>query len=79
LEETGVLGENHRPVASNSLTPLHIACQGGFTEVVKVLLQWNAMIDICDKDGCTPLGFARKQNYPEIVEHLLKNKGSLRL
>jgi ankyrin repeat protein len=55
-----------------------MACQGGFTEVVKVLLQWNAMSDICDKDGCSPLDIARKQNYPEI-EHLLKNKGSLLL
>jgi ankyrin repeat protein len=46
---------------TESLTPLHMACQGGFTEVVKVLLQWNAMIDICDKDGCTPIDIARKQ------------------
>jgi ankyrin repeat protein len=69
---SGVLLEKNAIVNkcdAESLTPLHMACQGGFTEVVKVLLQWNAMIDICDKDGCTPLDIARKQNYPDI-EHL---------
>jgi hypothetical protein len=74
LEETGVLGENHRPVACSWKTLSHNDASS-----VKVLLQWNAMIDICDKDGCTPLDIARKQNCPEIVEHLLKNNGSLLL
>ena len=47
---------------AESLTPLYMACQGGFTEVVKVLLQWNAMIGICKEDECTLLNIAHKQS-----------------
>jgi ankyrin repeat protein len=40
---------------ANGDTPLHIACYNGHTEVVELLLNNNADIDVTSASGKTPL------------------------
>lgn len=51
-------------------TPLHLACMGGCTEVVHVLV--NAVDDITglDKDGCNAYQIAALRGHKEICEVL---------
>ena len=55
----------------DGLTPLHIACQNGDTQVVKILLDSGANIDHKDVQGYTPLNIAIRKSYKETVKLLL--------
>mmetsp|Transcript_21250 Transcript_21250/g.55281 ORF Transcript_21250/g.55281 Transcript_21250/m.55281 type:complete len:965 (-) Transcript_21250:169-3063(-) len=52
-------------------TPLHIAAAYGAPANVKTLLELGAVVDMKNKDGCTPLWFACFTNHPECAELLL--------
>jgi len=56
-------------------TPLHIACQEGRPEVVKLLLECDLAIDINQKDqyGWTPLWFACDYACFDIVDLLMED------
>jgi ankyrin repeat protein len=56
-------------------THLQIACEDGHTDVVQLLLDYNAQIDKCNKDGESPLILATKHGYDGIVR-LLLSKGA---
>ncbi|RXG54558.1 Tyrosine-protein kinase shark [Armadillidium vulgare] len=59
-------------------TALHIACTKGNLELVRLLLEANANVDVRDQDGMTPLQHACRHNYPSIV-HLLITEGKANL
>lgn len=51
--------------------PLHVAVQGGDYELVRLLLEKGANIEIVDKDGRTALMFAVKSGQSQVVKLLL--------
>lgn len=55
----------------NGKSPVHLACEAGNLDVVKLLLQ-EPIVDIMarDKEGDTPLISAAKQGHANIVSHL---------
>ncbi|KAI6646758.1 Leucine-rich repeat serine/threonine-protein kinase 1-like [Oopsacas minuta] len=58
--------------ASKTLTPLHIACQKGYTPIVKLLMgKQPSYVAYFDADGRTPLHDACKFGYLDIVHYLL--------
>jgi ankyrin repeat protein len=54
------------------ITPLIVASQKGYSDVVEQLLGAGANLDLADKDGKTALMFASVYGYSEVVEQLLK-------
>lgn len=52
-------------------TVLHIACRKGYTRITEVLIRIGADVDVCDKNGCTPLNEATAWANPVCVEQLL--------
>ncbi len=55
-------------------SPLHMAAQSGNTEVARVLLRHGADVNARDRDGHTPLFWARDYGYAETAE-LLEHAG----
>jgi len=71
LEEGTFQGEEPHV---DGLTSLHVASQGGHTEMVKLLLeQEGTMVNHKDDLGRTPLVLAVKGNYGEIATILVEN------
>jgi cytohesin len=54
-------------------TPLHVAAEYGYSEIVEVLLEHGVDPNIRDKYGATPLHYAAAFDYPKIVELLHKD------
>ena len=53
-------------------TPFHKACQHGNPEIVKILLDKGATIDVGNKESTTPLHVACKEGHVDVVKELLK-------
>ncbi|MBQ7608886.1 MAG: ankyrin repeat domain-containing protein [Desulfovibrionaceae bacterium] len=51
-------------------TPLHYACELGFSDVVAALLKKNAKVNAQNEQGETPLDIARKKGNPDIIRML---------
>ena len=56
---------------SNHDTPLTLACQGGHTELVQLLVERGADLEHRDKKGFTPLILSATGGFAEICEILL--------
>ena len=54
-------------------TPLHVAAEYGYSEIVEVLLEHGATPNIRDKDGRTPLHYAAMFGNSKVVEVLLEH------
>eukprot|EP00053_Salpingoeca_punica_P010691 m.95876 g.95876 ORF g.95876 m.95876 type:complete len:702 (-) comp15469_c0_seq1:359-2464(-) len=52
-------------------TPLHAACDNGSAFWVRMLLWYSANVDTLDKDGFTPLSYAKGGDYTDIVDMLV--------
>ncbi|MBD0391720.1 ankyrin repeat domain-containing protein [Wolbachia endosymbiont of Pentalonia nigronervosa] len=52
-------------------TPLHIAVEIGYENIVKILLKNGADVNAVDKNSVTPLHLAARGGYVEVVENLL--------
>lgn len=57
--------------STEMVSPLHVVSSQGRTEVVQLLLEYGAMIDVQDFDGDTPLHDAAFATQHEVVKHLL--------
>jgi ankyrin repeat protein len=58
-------------------TPLHLACAGGHTSIVKQLLRHGASVDVFNRLGKTPLHEASAHGHAEIVEMLCKHGATI--
>lgn len=58
----------------DGFTPLHLAAGGGKLEVVRLLVEHGADIDVEDKAGCTAFQFALVKEYSEITKLLSKHR-----
>lgn len=59
--------EHHR-------APLHIAAFHGMVEVVELLLEWGATVNLKDKDGHIPLHWAAIGGHSKVAWILLQNE-----
>ncbi|XP_050993076.1 transient receptor potential cation channel, subfamily N, member 1 isoform X2 [Labeo rohita] len=60
--------------AKNGRSPLLLAAEQGHTEVVKILLQNNARVDVFDEEGKAAIHLAAEQGHQDIVDVLLAHK-----
>jgi ankyrin repeat protein len=58
-------------------TPLFFACFVGYLDIVKLLVDNGAIVDISNNDGETPLIYAVKKGYSFIVEYLVQKSTNL--
>jgi ankyrin repeat protein len=56
----------------NGNTPLHIACERGFLDVVEVFTKNNAQLNAIEGQKQTPLHRAAENGHADVVELLLK-------
>jgi len=61
------------------VTALMVAAQEGHADVVKVLLERKANVDLSRSDDATPLFIASMQGHPEVVELLIAANATLHL
>jgi len=57
----------------NKASVLHLACERGCVDVVELLIQYNADVNMKDNHGNTPLMEACKHGHLDIVKILLQN------
>lgn len=62
---------------SGGKTALQVSCHQGHLDIVKLLLSYNAEIDLQDDEGDTALHYAAFGNQPEIVDLLAKKGANL--
>ena len=58
----------------NGETPLYVASQKGYKEVVELLLSKRASINLADKDGYTPLYIASWRGHKEVVRAFISKE-----
>lgn len=56
---------------SQGQTPLHLACEVGEEECAKILIKYNAKLDVEEINGYTPLQLACTSGSYEIVQNIL--------
>ena len=56
------------------VSPLHLACQRGHVNVVKILLNWKADVTFKSSDGRNALDFAIDFGQKECVLALIKHE-----
>jgi len=57
----------------NYQSPLTVACQNGFLDVVEFFLDDGLDINHLDRDGKTPLDYAFYNKHEDVVTFLIKN------
>ena len=65
-------------VDNSKTTPLHIASSLGHLEIVELLLDYGAKVDVANDDGDTPLLLAVQSGNKELVKTLLVHGGGLK-
>ena len=60
---------------TNKQTPMHVACMLGYEEVVRILLENDALTDIPDKSGNTALELALAKKHLTIARLIQKKNG----
>ena len=58
-------------------TPLHSAAEEGHRDVVQLLLEMNAEIEIRDRSGNTPLHLAASEGHRDLVQLLLEKSAEI--
>ena len=62
---------NIRTKGPDNLSPLHMACQWGWADMVELLLELGAPVNLPSEHGATPLHMAVEEGYLAIVLLLL--------
>lgn len=70
-----VLQGVHDRMGRQKLTPLHTACDSGYLQLVRLLLQQDCDVNVQQRDGRTPLFRACKRGHLDVVEVLLSCQG----
>ncbi|MDR0773696.1 MAG: ankyrin repeat domain-containing protein [Wolbachia pipientis] len=70
----GVIDVNE--VNKNDRTPLHLAAKYGRKDMVEMLLNKEAKVDVVDNRGRTPLHLAAQYNEKKEIVEMLLNKGA---
>lgn len=61
---------------SHEMTPLHVACRDGFTEIAHLLIRTPGVdLNAEDIDNLKPLDYAIKHKHDDIVRHLSHKRG----
>ena len=55
--------------------PLHRACERGYLEMVKILVNVGAAIDKSDRCDMTPLHYACQEGHLQLVVYLIREAG----
>ena len=64
-------GADPNAKAALDITPLHLAADNGFVNVVRILMEHGANPTLKDKYGKTPTQAAAKRKHKEVVAALL--------
>ena len=56
---------------------MHIAAELGHEEVVDILLESNAFVNVRNKHGMTPLHLAARKGYNRMIRQLVSEHGAL--
>lgn len=51
----------------------YITCSAGQSEIVNILIQYGAAVNIQSQNGFTPLYMAAQENHDQVVKLLLNN------
>jgi ankyrin repeat protein len=52
---------------SNEYTSLYLACEKGYTNIVRILLEHHADPHRCNKNGHSPFTVAQQKDFKEIL------------
>jgi ankyrin repeat protein len=55
-------------------TPLHVASYDGALEVVRLLLEYGADVEVKNNDGQTALQYAAERGHDEVLELLREHE-----
>ena len=58
---------------TDGTTPLMIASDGGYNDIVQLLLEWNVLINTQTNNGATAIGVAFHKGHSSLVFTLLNN------
>jgi len=58
--------------SSTGQTPLHVACEKGFTDCIQLLLDKKADFNAKDDNGKTPLDYACQSGHPGCIILMLE-------
>lgn len=61
-------------ISKNNVTALHVAAKWGRVDMVKVLLDFNANVELCTRDGIRPLHCAASQGHLEVCSLLVNQR-----
>ena len=64
-------GANVDNATKKGNTALHIASLAGQKDIIQLLLQYNASVNVQSQTGFTPLYMAAQENHDECVNYLL--------
>lgn len=57
--------------AKSGTSPLYVGAEGGHLEVVKILAEAGADINLGPADGSSPLDIAATRGFLDVVEYLI--------
>ena len=64
----------NRPRAEGNKTPIYLACEKGYADMVKLLLKRKSDVNVCDNDGhYSALTVAAKNGHINVIEELLNS------
>ena len=67
-------GANPNALDEYGASSLHLAAQGGYNEIINLLINSQANVNLLNKDGWTPLHFAARKGLLETSFLLLKSR-----